>query len=252
MELPVTESANHVKNILKSLPKSLDTLLNNSWAAMFISKSSKAEDVKEMLRCLVLTYEEPTLMELATLVGLAPTEEGAAELRDLIWCCPSFLKLGNSADPKVAFKNAFLKPHLLRHVELILGLSAEGIRWQHGELALRSFAHILERFATPKTVSRNGMTSLSGSEGEIHGAQGIQDDADATGELREREIEGDDSDVGLEDDESEIDPEASSSLGLGYMVKHFLHHASKGTEELAQEIAKEARHPSNHSRRAAD
>jgi hypothetical protein len=123
MELPVNESANHVKNILKSLPKSLDKLLNDSWAAIFISTPSKAEDIKEMLRCLVLTYEEPTLMELATLVGLAPIEEGAAKLRDLISCCPSFLQLGNSADPKVAFKNAFLKPHLLRHVELILGLN---------------------------------------------------------------------------------------------------------------------------------
>jgi hypothetical protein len=93
----------------------------------------------------------------------------------------------------------------------------------------------------------------SGSEGELDSAQDIQEDADAPGELREQEIEDDDCDVEVEDDESKTDPEASSSsLGLGYMVKHFLHHASKGTEELAQEIAKEARHPSNHSRRVVN
>jgi hypothetical protein len=245
-ELPETESSIKVRQTLKSLPQSLDDMLDEAWEQIFRSEP-RADDIKELLRCLVMTYEDPTLQELAVLSGLSPDEPGADELRELISKCPSFLLLkGKGIEAKVCFKNDILKPHLLRNVNKLLGLSEDELKWQHGELALRSFAHLLEKFDVP-------VKPITDREGDVAATEDANNDAEETdNNVNEDEDEGEDVGDGEddgeededEDDEDDDDSEGSSTLAeepevtaLPYTVTHWLHHASKATPELAEDLS---------------
>jgi hypothetical protein len=240
-ELPHTESAVKVRQTLKSLPQSLDDMLDEAWESIFRSEPRR-DDIKEMLRCLVLTYEDPTLQELAVLAGLAPDEPGADELRELIGKCPSFLVLkGKDMHAKVCFKNDILKPHLLRNVNKLLGLSEDEIKWQHGELALRSFAHLVEKFDVDDPVLEEKTTEESNDA--VNETKETDDEEESEDRGEDDEDEGED-----EEDESDGDDDdsnASSTLAeepaitaLPYTVQHWLHHAARATPELADDLSR--------------
>lgn len=244
-ELPETESAVKVRQTLKSLPQSLDDMLDKAWEQIFDSEP-RADDIKEMLRCLVVTYEDPTLQELAVLTGLAPDELGADELRELIGKCPSFLVLeGKDIEAKVCFKNDLLKPHLLCNVDKLLGLSEDEMKWQHGELALRSFEHLVERFDVDDPHAAEGEGDAASTEDTKGGAEesGKTEDENDDDESQDENEKGEDDD----DDEDEDDNDDSKDsctlaekpaiTALPYTVKNWLHHASKATPELAEDIS---------------
>jgi hypothetical protein len=245
-ELPSTESAVKVRQTLKSLPQSLDDMLDEAWEQIFNSEP-RVDDIKEMLRCLVMTYEDPTLQELAVLAGLAPDEPGADELRELIAKCPSFLVLeGEDVNTKVCFKSDILKPHLLRNIHKLLGLSEDEMKWQHGELALRSFEHLVEKFdvedepaateeaeAATTEDTEGGAEETGKSEDEEEGDENEEEDSDEDDEDDE-EVSDEDED---EDDSSTTFAEEPAITALPYTVKHWLHHASKATPELAEDIS---------------
>jgi hypothetical protein len=240
-EIPEAESALKVRQTLRSVPQDLDELLNEGWRQIFSSNPDKTEKLKEMLQALVITYEEPTLLELAVLAGFPEDDGGTAELRELVELCTSFLVLKGKPEAKVYFKNVIVKPHLLRHAHKLLGITEDEIKWLHGELALRSFLHIMERFeVSPPDEHEEGTADVGATAGD-DSASNIEGRAAESESEEESEDEDDDD----EDDDEDSDSDATSDLveleftALPYMVTHWLHHASKATAEMAENLSKE-------------
>jgi hypothetical protein len=220
-----------------------------------------------MLQALMLTYEEPTVSELAILASFQADDKGNDELRDLVGRCKSFLSLkGESDSPaaKVCFKSPIVKPHLLRRAKALMGVSEEEIKWMHGEMALRSFLHLMERFHLPEPETNpeeivydapEEGTVLEEDEGEEEAANGEEVSGEGEQEQKEEEEEEEEDEDQEEDEEEEEDDDddddsdASSEsddeikkpdiTALPYMVKNWLHHAANSTVEMAENLSLE-------------
>ena len=101
--------------------------------------------IKEILRVLVLTYEDPTILELEVLAEISSDESNKNKLGELVEKCKPLLtvKAASKGQPKVCFLNASVKSHLMEN-ESLLGLSREDIKMQDGLMSLRSFSHMTE------------------------------------------------------------------------------------------------------------
>jgi hypothetical protein len=259
-ELDKVESALRVRKKLKTLPQNLDDLLNDAWKQIFDSNPGQVDVITEMLRALVLAYEDPTLEDLAILAG----EESLETLRSTVGLCSSFLTI-TSIDERedvVCFKNDVAKPHLLRHAATVLGLSKEETQWQQGELALRSLAHLIERYTLPEELEKaedgeiaednlakdqNDEETKDDDEVENKGESSDAESSKDIGENEDKEENEDDENEEDDDDDDDSDDSSSSSSSsddfdyqeeleaeaFPYMVKHWLHHASKATEDMA-------------------
>lgn len=139
-QLPEGESQLRIRRKLEKTPQDLGQLLKEAWSQVFTSAEDRCEEIKEMLRALILTFEEPTVQELGILAGL-PTGN-REELEGLIERCKPLLVVKRT----VGFMNAAVKTHLYENAEQVLGLSEEAIRWHHGVLALQCLAHLKDSF----------------------------------------------------------------------------------------------------------
>lgn len=243
-ELGPTESDVKVRRVLETMPQDLRALLNNAWRQVFLGCGDESDKIKEMLRALVLTYDDPTEQELGVLAGLCSSEEEREELHHLIEMCKPLIFTGH--DGTVSFMNVVVKSHLLENAKDLLGMSTEEIKWQHGVLALRCFDHVNEAF----DVEIDFETVPEQEGGDADGKNGSEHD---DGEESENESEdaGDDdegSDDGTEETDSdcsseeEFDPEVDKvrDLAMPYTVKHWLRHASKATYDIAEDLSVEA------------
>ncbi|KAL7625799.1 hypothetical protein AAE478_005022 [Parahypoxylon ruwenzoriense] len=249
-ELPQAESDLKVRRVLERMPQDLTTLLNNAWLQIFKANETDVEKIKEMLRTLVLTYEDPTEAELGILAGFSSDEE-KAELRRFVEKCKPLL-IFKRASNTICFMNVVVKTHLLENAKQLIGMSDEEKKWQHGVLALRSFSHVNDSFNFPEQENSPDEERPEGAsgEGEEGGSQheGQDQDQDAAGEddeVNEDEDEEDDDDEedseSDQDSEEEPDPEADilRDLAMPYTVKYWLRHASKATREIAEDLSLE-------------
>lgn len=189
-ELPKSVDPLQVRQTLKRLPQHLDKLLDESWQQVFDANKVQAEKIKDMLQALILTYEDPSIAELAILAGFVDEEEpdkakdqAYNELKELLGKCTSFLALkGNetSFGAKVYFRSAILKPHLVRRAQALLGASPEELKWLHGEMALRAFSHVMARFSVPGEDEKMIAEEAEQAEGVPEVAISTADDASAT------------------------------------------------------------------------
>ncbi|KAI0398353.1 hypothetical protein F5Y17DRAFT_412009 [Xylariaceae sp. FL0594] len=266
--LPQTQSDLPVRRTLETMPQDLKSLLNKSWLRVFRSNEHEAEKIKEMLRALVLTYENPSEAELGILSGLCSDEE-RAELHELVEKCNPLLSM--KRDEKISFMNVVVKTHLLENAKELLGLSDEEIKWQHGVLSLRAFAHLKERYgeapapAEEQHVEEGTVDEPAGEgatdsdhvadeddqgddeendeqeenndDGEEDGEEGDDDDDDE--EESSEWDEEEDSDVDEDEDGQGTEEKSSPSVALPYMVKYWLRHASKATLEIAEDLSME-------------
>ncbi|KAI1125379.1 hypothetical protein F5Y10DRAFT_247292 [Nemania abortiva] len=254
-ELPPTHSDLPVRRALETMPQDLKSLLNKSWQQIFKSNEQEAEKIKEMLRALVLTYEDPSEDELGVLAGLSGNEEEKLELHGLIEKCKPLLSIKGS--DKVSFMNAVVKGHLLENAKDLLGLSEEEIKWQHGVLAHRAFSHLKECYGKlppePPTEVENAndtaeQTTEQGAEG--NGEQNEEgddaedeNDQDGDSEDEEEEEEEEEEDDYSDDEDSDVDEDKNTVIdyvALPYMTKNWLRHASKATLEIAEDLSLEA------------
>ncbi|KAL6856814.1 ankyrin repeat-containing domain protein [Trichoderma novae-zelandiae] len=253
-ELSNTESDLGVRRILEKMPQDLKTLLDHCWRQIFQLNEAHVEKVKEMLRALVLTYEDPTESELGLLAGLSSGEQEKGELRKLIEQCKPLLHLKRTSrsDSVVCFVNIIVKTHLWENAKELLGLSKEEIKWQHGVLALRCFSHIKDTLDFPMPDPVPEETRAEDAEGEGAGEHDVAeqededaDDTEQTDEDGADEDEYSDSEEMYEEEgeeeEQEVDPEAElvKDKVLAYTVKHWLHHASNATLEIAEDLSLE-------------
>ncbi|KAH8680661.1 hypothetical protein BX600DRAFT_391706 [Xylariales sp. PMI_506] len=265
-ELSEGESHLKVRRVLEDTPQDLSDLLNEAWRQIFAAHDDNGENIKEMLRALILTYEDPTEHELGVLAGWSSSEEDKEELHGLIEHCKPLL----SAKKVVSFMNPAVKGHLVANAQKLLGLSEDEIKWQHGILALRSLSHIKEEFNFPDTEpplpvqpEDSGVDNDADQppEGAV-AADGANDqasddddsDSDTDSELGgfaydDEEEDDDMSELSSADgyagawDEEEEDkgPEADvlKDKALAYPVKYWLRHGSKASLEFADDLSLE-------------
>ncbi|KAK3688801.1 ankyrin repeat-containing domain protein [Podospora appendiculata] len=266
-ELPKAETDLRVRRVLEEVPQELAALLDRAWKQIFDSNAEDIDEIKEMLRTLVLTYEDPTIEELGVLAGLCANDEEKEKLKQLVKKCKPLLTIGQTSkmENKVSFLNVAVKAHLLENGKKLLGLSKEATKWQHGVLALRSFSHLSERFDFPETVTvtapanavenstpdktmHAGEDSGESSDSENESDSASESDAGKSNALATEQIGGDQDSYDWAEDESdwsddssveETDPEAEllKDKALAYTVKHWLHHASKATLEIAEDLS---------------
>ncbi|KAK8002173.1 hypothetical protein PG991_014395 [Apiospora marii] len=241
-ELGPAESDLKVRRVLETMPQDLRALLNNAWRQVFGANAEESDTIKEMLRALVLTYDDPTEQELGVLAGLCSTEEEKEELHHLIEMCKPLIF--TSHDGTVSFMNVVVKSHLLENAKDLLGMSPEEVKWQHGVLALRCFDHVNEAF----DVDIDLQTDPEQDEGGDDGEDGSEHSNGGESDNKSQHSGGDDDDGsndGTEDTDSdasseeEYDPEVDKvkDLAMPYTVKHWLRHASKATYEIAEDLS---------------
>ncbi|PHH65731.1 hypothetical protein CDD81_1458 [Ophiocordyceps australis] len=110
-ELPNSEDDAQVRSELEAMPQELKSLLTHSWQGFFRSNAGAMQNMKEMLRTLVLTYDDPTEAELAVLAGFASSPKRKGELRALVDKCKPLLRTRVE--------------HLMEHSKELLGVVPE-------------------------------------------------------------------------------------------------------------------------------
>ncbi len=287
--LPPAENDLRVRRVLEGVPQDLKALLDRAWLSIFSTNGDDVERIKEMLRALVLTYEDPTEPELAVLAGFSNSDQEKAELRSLVEKCKPLLTIKKSgkAGNRVAFMNMVMKTHLQENSGTLLGLSEEETKWQHGMLALRCFSHLSECLAEPAQpvpevgepqdgtgaeAQGEAAAEPKNPEGDAEKGEQGKDDAAAEDEVQSQaqdddeaasETDSSDDDVDESDSEEDYDdsddesesewdgsvagesgapqePTADESKAVEYAVKHWLHHASKATREIAEDLSLES------------
>ncbi|EPS39642.1 hypothetical protein H072_6585 [Dactylellina haptotyla CBS 200.50] len=275
-ELPTDARDLKVRTLLERIPQDLRSLLDRAWLSVLDTKDDKLEEIKEMLRTLIITYEEPTEDDLAILTGLSHDTESRAHLCELVEKCRPLLtirKSGKGSDT-IAFMNTVVKAHLLENSERLLGLSTEEIRWQHGILALRNFSHLMEQLSPssdsvedptgedesgdiptepsaeeenkPDEINQNGVTETEeepqteelASNTDMLPTGSEQDEAEEVEFEYSEDEDEDETDaehVEHNEEHTEMEPITVSQ----YAVKHWLHHASKATTDIAETLSQE-------------
>jgi hypothetical protein len=260
--LHATENDLKVRRMLDSIPSDLKGLLNYAWKQIFDTNRDDADKIKEMLRTLVLTFEDPTVAELTLLCGLELPEkdkEVQPEVLRLAKTCHPFLHVTDGEKPKICFADIVIKNHLLQKgSQELIGLSKEAIRWQQGVMAWRAFTHINMCFDYEPKVESTTEQPLDqeNKDSEAVKADNNESEEEEKEPIKEESKEdiavvaqneddesgssnGDSSDEPV-DEKEKPDPEVEEVKGkaLEYAVKHWLHHASRASEiagNLSQE-----------------
>lgn len=264
-QLPEANNELMIRRVLEKTPHDLKTLLNSSWTKIFETCADEVEKIKELLRTLVLVYEDPTEDELGVVAGLwsTPEEKGETtwkeELGKLIKLCSPLLEVKRL---RVSFMNAVVRSHLLENSELLLGLGEEEMKWHHGVLAHRAFAHLRKAFDFPEIELSNdgdgvnGHGSLSGTTHEDDNGVSNDDDYDSDSDSEETMDDAfgseasvssdlssgfDDDDLSWSEESEEDDPEAPDLIDKAepYAVKFWLRHASEATSDIADELSQD-------------
>ncbi|KAL6697088.1 hypothetical protein J3F84DRAFT_406782 [Trichoderma pleuroticola] len=230
-ELSNTESDLRVRKILENMPQDLKTLLDHSWRQIFELNEAHVEKIKEILRAL-----------LSLLAGLTSTDQEKGELRKLIEQCKPllYLKRTSKAD----------STHLSENAKALLGLSKEEIKWQHGDTLDFSMPDPVSKESAVETSEKDEQHRPDQEEAPSEGASAIEQADDE--EEKEEEDDDDDNDDDDEysdseemyeeedeEDEEEDDPEVEmvKDKALAYTIKHWLHHASNATLEIAEDLS---------------
>ncbi|KAF3764164.1 hypothetical protein M406DRAFT_277649, partial [Cryphonectria parasitica EP155] len=205
--LPAESSEIKVQRILEHVPQNFESLLDDAWFSILKRDDEDMENIRELLRALVLTYEDPRENELLVLAGLSiHDEECKADLQKLINKCQPLVTTRVSGDDTfIGFVNVDVKKHLLEHSRQLLDIGDEWIKWQHGKMSLRCFSHIMD------AIGKNEFKTIQ--------------DADAT-------LEGDESAAPA--DVKECGPH----IALDYATRYWLHHASDASLDIAEIISR--------------
>lgn len=188
----------------------------------------------------MIAFEEPTEFELAVLTGSANDAEHRARLHGLIGECRPLLSVYTVDNTnRVSFLTSKVKEHLTKNAERLLGLSKEETDRQHGVLALRCFSHVMRCFETSKptktSLAEDDLATFAEEDdGSTEASTGIQTITDAIS-IRSTDVEAE-SDYKFEVWSDDDVPEDHPSK---YIAKHWLRHASKATDEVAELLSQE-------------
>ena len=253
VQMPEGTAEGKVRKSITEFPQDSNALLDRAWTRIFSSDDD--DKIKEVLRVLVLTYEDPTIAELEILADIQADESDKNKLRELVDRCKPLLTLKDSStgQEKICFLNSVVKSHLMGN-ESLLGLAREDIKMQHGLMSLRSFTHLMQRldFFDPEksTLGDDSKTRIQGLG--IHGRQ------DSFASIRRDSLVSLGSDeyvaMGASDERNESpervrkDSQRQEQFVMAYAVKHWLHHASEAPLGIAETLSSEEEFWRAHSR----
>ncbi|KAM3070075.1 hypothetical protein ACMFMG_003893 [Clarireedia jacksonii] len=237
-ELPEDEEELKVRRMLEAMPQELNVLLKNAWLQIFRTAGEYGENVREMLRALILTVEEPTEAEFAVLCGQDGSDHDKEVFRESIKKCKPLISINRT----VCFMNSAAKQHLINNADELLGLSTQEVARQHGLLALRSFSYLKDKLDFPEIV----VSSLHSANISEKGSDSDDENSDGKPDSEDEEASVDDDDSSYDDypwDEeidSDPDPEAEDLERRGilsYMVKNWLKHGGRATTGFADDLS---------------
>jgi hypothetical protein len=161
-----------VRKTLSQAPQNLSTLLDRTWSNALNEKNEDVEWTKELLRALMIAFEDPTVEELATLAETThylKEGENKSKLVEAIDRCGALIKIIDYDEEKleegeeekewdyyqvarcrVTFLHDSAKSRLQERAKDLLGLGEEDLKMQHGAMALRSFSNVLKALTPPK------------------------------------------------------------------------------------------------------
>lgn len=263
-QIPPNTKETRIRRELAKIPEDLDQLLDSIWSKILNANDDDTEDVKELLRVLVLVKEPVTLGELAILTGFT-----IDDVQQSLDKCSLLVRIH---DRKVVFvlENQ-VKEHLLKRSEKLLQVRGEEeLKWQHGVLASRCFIYLVERFQSieDEVVARQdkAKTSVQATAPETtHKELSSDTDGPASSDVEQEDLPqaadmltpdhidsggAHDGDCLLSDseDDSSVKPpvlEESNPYKLDlatllyYPIKHWLYHSSLATKEFAERISSE-------------
>ena len=229
---------NVVRKMLESLPQDPLVLINRTWAQELKGDKEDIESIKEILRTLAITFEEPTTYELCVLAGLDldpdDDELGDKVLQKIRACGPllrtydteTWEESGYQFSTRVAFIHPMAKDALLTHdMKKLIGLTGDGeageteVRWQHGIIGLRCFTYMLGRL---------GMPGDDSSVTLLRSAPSTEDQANA--EIDELFPDDD------EDSETVSGAYDGELDALAYPLKYWLQHGYRATSDFVETL----------------
>ena len=234
--IPEGAPESKVRRTIGEYPRDSKQLLDKAWSQ--ILDFDDDDKIKEMLRVLVLTYEDPTLEELEMLSDIQSEESHKNKVGELVEKCkPLLTTKGLPKGPKtVCFLNSAVKSHLTEN-ESLLGLSVEELKMQHGLMSLRSFSHLTERlpFYGTSESYRNVQTTGPGfartvrrtSLDTVGSDEDYDDDIDDAFSTAETLLH------------SSADGKRQQHTVLAYAVQYWLSHASLATLGIAENLSSE-------------
>lgn len=242
---PIESSEFKAQRMLETLPQDFKSLLDAAWLSILKRDDEDMETIRELLRALVLTYEDPRTEELLVLAGLSMhSKECNAELQKLInKCQPLVITRSTGGDVRIGFVNADVKKHLLKHSKELLNIGDEWTKWQHGKMSLRCFAHIMDAFPPdiecmktqdPEASRRNEEDQSEDKIPERSGLVPAQDGSSDESKMSEEE-----DDAGDESAAPTATKVPEFRLALDYATRYWLRHAGDATVDVAEIISRE-------------
>jgi hypothetical protein len=221
-----------VRKTLSQAPQNLSTLLDRTWSNAVDEKNEDVEWTKELLRALMIAFEDPTVEELATLAEAThylKDDDNKSKLVEAIDRCGALIKIidydeeeleegeeekdwdyDEVAECRVTFLHDLAKTRLQEHAKELLGLGEEDLKMQHGAMALRSFSNVIKALTPPK--------EFDDSDDEDDDAVPAADENNTQGQMTNAAV--------IEETEEALD----------YCLEYWLRHAQQATSDVVDNM----------------
>ncbi|KAK0736784.1 ankyrin repeat-containing domain protein [Apiosordaria backusii] len=240
-QLPADYST--VRKALELLPADPESLIEQAWNTVLDPKAytgnAPLETVKEILRTLVVAYEDPTINELRVLAELkveidpadpTATEEGIVlgYIRDCGPLLRTYDAVGGDGygrwATRVTFihplaKETLLSPTLSKRIGLTPDANNTEVKWQHGVIGLRCWDYMQEQLGTGG-VDDYGFEAFTKAP-EPAQKEEFQDDID---------------ELFPESDDEDPDDDKMDMSALDYPLKYWLRHGNKATSDFVETL----------------
>ncbi|KAK0725920.1 ankyrin repeat-containing domain protein [Lasiosphaeris hirsuta] len=232
-ELPTNFAS--VRKKLELLPQDPKTLINRTWTEELQDvEKEDLETIKEILRTLVIGYEDPTLSELAVLAELDIDLDGdSAEIEEKVLehirACGPLLRVydTDSWDENIGYRRVtrvtFIHPLardalLTPELSTLIGLADDNekleVKWQHGIVGLRCFSYMISELGTTEdanvSLQRTEPTAEDQAEAEI--------------------------DELFPEDEDDSEEDDLAKYALEYPLKYWLRHGYEATPDFVETL----------------
>jgi ankyrin repeat protein len=227
-----------VRKTLTQAPQNLTMLLDRTWSNVLDEKNEDVEWTKELLRALMLAFEDPTVEELGVLAEVThygKVSDNKSKLVEAINRCGALIKIidydeeeleegaeeeewddDEVAECRVTFLHDSARTRLQERAKELLGLGEEDLKMQHGAMALRSFSTVLKALTPPK--------EFYDADDDDDDDEGDDDGAPTAGEgdTQERVT----NEVVVEEPEEALD----------YCLEYWLRHAQQATVDVVDNL----------------
>ncbi|KAK4171463.1 ankyrin repeat-containing domain protein [Triangularia setosa] len=240
-QLPADYST--VRKALEMLPPDPESLIEQAWNTVLdpevYAGNAPLETVKEILRTLVVAYEDPTINELRVLaelkIELSPTNTNVTEedivlgyIRDCGPLLRTYDAIGDDGYGRWATRVTFihplardtlLSPALSKRIGLTPDANDTEVKWQHGVIGLRCWDYMQEQLSTGGVDDYGFETFVQAQEPAQK--EEFQDEIDK---------------LFPEGDEDDVDVEKMDMSALDYPLKYWLRHGNKATSDFVDTL----------------